>query len=228
MEIPSQSDQGNRVLIELRAWPAVKNTLVRYYDDLWRLIAANLLWFTISIPIVTLPAATIGLCRYCERLLVYDDPSLATILTSGFKRFLLRAYVFALVFLLTVVATGFSVFFYVKQAEQFGFIMLALGSLAICFTLFFLMCSIYVLPFMVHQDIGLGLAIKRSALLAGAKPLVTFLLLLLDGLLVGIVVQFRALPLILFVPSLSLLKNTTALLLALGELEIGTEPKPKD
>lgn len=223
----SVSNQDNRLLVDLRFWSAVKHTFVRYYDDLWKLIAANLLWFAASLPIVTMPAATIGLCRFCERLLVYDDPSVWTVLSAGFKRFVLRAYAFALVFFLTVAMTGFSVFFYLKQASEFGVVMLALGSLATCFTLFFLMVSMYVLPFMVHQDIGLTLAIKRAALVAGAKPFVTLLLLLVDGLLLWIVIQFRALPLMLFAPTLSLLKNSVAMLLALGELETGVEPKTK-
>jgi len=203
-------------LKKLRVWLVVKHTICRYYDDVGKLLLANFLWFLASLPVITLPAATIGLSRYCEQLLTFKDPSILSIFSGGFRKFLVSGYVFFALFIVFIGVAGFGVWFYFRMAT--GIFMVALGALSLWMFLFLLMLSSYVLPFVVHQDVGILTAVKRAALLAGAKPLVSFILVVTQGVLIlsCIFVPFLV---AIMIPVFCLLMQNVATLLALGDLE---------
>jgi uncharacterized membrane protein YesL len=63
-------------------WTAVKFT----YEELFILVAANLLWFFLSIPIVTMPAATAGLNLLANEL-AHERRVQLSLFWTGFKQY---------------------------------------------------------------------------------------------------------------------------------------------
>lgn len=215
IDTPSESN----LLVRMRTWPSIKITLVRYYDEIGKFMLANMLWFALSLPIVTIPAATFGLCRFCRDLLAYKEPEVRTVFNEGFKTFLLRSYLFFGLFSVMVALSSFGLVFYLRMFEVFGPVALFLAAIIFMVLLFTFMVGFYAPALIVHQDIGILLAVKRACMLAGAKPTVTWLLLFVCFCFGILTMILPPVFLLLFTPSFCLTMMNVATLLALDELE---------
>ena len=206
------------LLTGLRVWPVISCSFARWYDNLGKMMVASFLWFLASLPLVTIPFTTIGLCRFCERLLTHNDPSVFVVLRAGFGRFALRGLLIFALLALAVALSVFNVVFYFVWSAQQGAIMVIMGAISLWIFVFSTMMAVYVFPLVVHQDIGVVLALKRAILLAGAKPLASFVVIFFQLLLLGLGMLFPVLFAFL-IPGLCLTMTNVAALLALGEFQ---------
>jgi uncharacterized membrane protein YesL len=175
--------------IALRAlWAALKD----YYEEMFKLAGANLLWLLLAIPIVTLPPATAGLLYLTNQVAHHRSVELRMFF-EGLRKYFVKSWLLALLNLLVLTVLWANVRFYGQMLDaQWAPIVqgLFLGVTGI-----WCLIQLYVFPMLLEQEEPkLLLALRNAALLAFASPVTTLLL----GILLAIAtVVSVALPLLL-------------------------------
>lgn len=137
--------------------------MVDMRDWLFRYSAINLLWFGLSITLILLPPATIGLYHVAWHTYHNEEPSIKLYL-AGMKRYFWQSYVWAL-FMLIVLSTGFSALvYYMTQQIFIGIVFSLVVSLLLLGGLF------HYLPYLILEKHPLK-ALKLSIFTALADPL---------------------------------------------------------
>jgi uncharacterized membrane protein YesL len=212
----NQSETNEQQTFRPTGWRWLKVFLRRSYDDLFKLGAANLFWFVLCIPVVTIPPATLALHQFAHDVLTYQDPSLKEY-WAAVRRWFWRSYLLFGVLFLSGGVPLIAAIFYMGMSEQWGTLSLVLAAVSFWFWVFCMLCQTYFIPFVVHQDIPVGLAIKRSALLVLVRPGVT---LLATVIILVLCVGAMMPPFLIFVlgSALAMVKNS-ALLVGLEDYE---------
>jgi len=151
-------------------WAALKD----YYDEMFRLVGANLLW-VLSIPLViTLPPATAGMFYLTNQVAHHKSVELGMFF-EGFKKYFLKSWLLTLLnaAALLIFYTNFT-FYGARVAGQWGSI---LQGLFVGLAVMWCLIQLYVFPMLFEQEEPrLLLALRNAALMAFASPIATLVL----------------------------------------------------
>lgn len=199
------------------SWSIIRVFFRETYDELFRLVVANLCWLGLSLPIVTLPAATLALYEFAHGVLCHQDPEYS-VLWRGVRKWFWRSFVVLALLGLSLLLPAVGVVFYLRWAQSGALVAYALFALNFWVLVFVLLCQVYFIPLLVHQGISIGKALKRSALMVLYRPTASLVVFALSAFLW--VLGFVAPPYLvfLFASTVAMLK-TTALLVGLEEYE---------
>lgn len=138
------------------------------FYQLGRLIILNVTWILFSLPIITLPAATMALA-HSIRIMVVDETNYSwKIFVEGFKRYLFSSWRwFFPIFLLPVVFI-YNILFFAVESYTLSVIIQAAN---IVMLFIWLILQTFVLPFLVEQDQPvMRVALLNSIRLLYLKP----------------------------------------------------------
>lgn len=198
------------------SWRILKTFIVEIYDEMFKLVVANLFWVLLCIPVITIPAASLAMYEFVHRILMRDDPEYGFIWKSFLKWFW-RSFPIAAILILSIVIPLIGMYFYMGLSAQYGAVGYLLFALSFWLFVFILLCQIYFVPLLVHQNIPILKAIKRSALLVMLQPLASIVVLLILAILWAALI-FPPYGLFLFASAVTMLKSS-ALLIGLGDYE---------
>lgn len=136
--------------------------MVDMRDWLFRYSAINLLWFVLSLTIILLPPATIGLYHVAWHTYYNREPSLKLYI-AGMKRYFWQSYIWAF-FMLITLSMGFSALLYYTTHEIFiGIVFSVVVTVLLLGGLF------HYLPYLVLEKHAFK-ALKLSVFTALADP----------------------------------------------------------
>lgn len=227
----------------LTVWNLISIGFRRYYDELGKMVLTNVYWSLIAILLLLLPGwlllalgPGVGILGGVLLLLLVGGPSVAGIYSvsmgallyqdpsaSSFFRGMVKVYrpavVLAGMLLLFSGACLFNLYICVVEMmpERPG-LGQALAVIFFWLLTFFGMFHLYPMAFLVQQECGPWTAIKRGMLVALARPLVSFVLLLLEILIVFLTVYLtRGLFMLIFGATLLAFLGSTAVACMLEE-----------
>lgn len=148
----------------LAAWKGLRV----FWDELLTFVVCNLLWFVLSIPLITAPAATSAL--YCVADLAARDKRVAVAdFFAGFKQYLAKGTLLGLLNVAAGVLLAVNILFYANLASTWADILLAIWIAA---TIYWLLLQVYLFPmFVVQIEPRISTTIKNATLLVLAQPL---------------------------------------------------------
>ena len=134
------------------------------FYQLGRLILLNVTWVLFSLPIITLPAATLAMAN-AIRMMVVDETNYSwKIFLEGFKRYLFSGWRwFFPAFLLPIIFI-YNILFFAVESYAFSVIVQA-GNIVLL--VIWLILQTFTLPFLVEQDHP----VMRAALMKGVRLL---------------------------------------------------------
>lgn len=170
-------------------WAAFKD----FYEEMFTLVGANLLWVVLAIPVVTIPPATVGML-YLTNQVAHHKTIEFRMFFEGFKTYLWKSYLHALLNLGVLLLLATNIWFYGAQFPDQQWAVIVRGifvGLAVIWALI----QIYVWPMLFEQEQPkLLLAIRNAAFLTFASPVITLvlgiLMVLVAVLSVGLTLPF--------------------------------------
>lgn len=128
--------------------------LAHSLNDLFRaigpLIAANLLWLALSLPVVTAPAALAGLYYFAGLVVRGQDPTISSFF-AGFRQYFVRSWALAALNLGLLAALLVNFFFYLGQANEW----MRIIAIPIFYLLLLWLCvQTYLFPLMLQPESG--------------------------------------------------------------------------
>ena len=193
-----------------RAVRVVWDSLRDFYDDAALLIAVNILWVGLSLPLITLPPATGGL-YYVTNRIAHGYAVRVRTFFEGFRQYFVKSWQLALANLLVLAVTWANLVFYGQLDSPW---LRYLRILLLYLLAFWLAMQMYTFPLLLEQeDKRLKLVLRNAAFLVLADPVFTVILAVL--LLVAVALSAAlTLPLILMTSSfVSLVANRAVLAL---------------
>lgn len=211
-----------------KSWLILRKGIRYSYDYIGMVMAASALWFFIGLmpllavttfhthisnpvvfgiaivlTLVTLGPATAAVHAMMARILDKEEV-LVREFFRHFRHFFARSVGLVLlgVLILAILASDFV--FTINHPNKF---VRMLSGIWIYFFIFWALMSNYIFPFLVNQDIGVFLAMKRAALLALDNLVVTILLTVSVVLVAGISIILAAAVLLLMMGIIAFLQN---------------------
>lgn len=165
----------------------IRDVLVDAYYDAVPLVTTNILWFVLTLPLVTAPPAAAGLYYVTNRLAHRRSAGWRTFF-EGFRSAFWLGWRWALTNLLALVVLGGSYWFYGRiEAEWAGWVQGLLLGLAVLWGLL----QIYTFPLLLEQeDRRMLMALRNSFVLFLKYPLTSLGLALLIVLLIVVSTLF--------------------------------------
>lgn len=209
-----------------QSWRIFIRALKLSYDHIGKIMITNLAWFALGffpllvftyipfenpafflpaivITFITLGGATAAVHYVINRILTGDDATLKEF-WQGFKQFVIRGSL-----LLTAAILGFTILLFNIwfSANYPSTMFMILAGFWIWGIIFWYSVQQFVFPFVINQNIGFFLALKRGALLTLDNPLASGILMVLSVVIIALSVVLAA-PILIFVASfLALLQN---------------------
>lgn len=185
-------------------------TLVGIVGDHFML---SLLWLVVSLPIITVGAASAAACQLSFQIQEGQECRLIRDFFSAVKQYFKTATKLWLAILAICLVFMLDMWFYLQLAGQYGsFAAIVLGMIGL-FALVFALCLVWIYPYMTRYGSGFSKTVKMSFLLGVMNLGWTALILALDVAVV--LLSLFASFLIPFVPGLITLINTALLRIAL-------------
>ena len=144
-------------------------------QNLFDITLVTVAWVVLQIPVVTAPAATVGLFHFARQGLLQDE-ALFTDFVQGMRRFFWKSWLVVLPQVLLVLVLAYDVIFFLSQDQPINRLW---ASIPMAILGFLLVVQNYVFVFFVREEGAVWTAAKRAVLLALSNPLFTFGLLLL-------------------------------------------------
>lgn len=151
-------------------WAALKD----YYEEMFRLVGANLLWL-LAIPlVVTLPPATAGMFYLANQVAHHKSVELGMFF-EGFKKYFVKSWLWVLLNVGVLFVLYVNLVFYGERVGgQLGSIV---QGLFVGLGVMWCLIQLYVFPMLLEQqEPRLLLALRNAALMAFASPIATLLL----------------------------------------------------
>ncbi len=134
------------------------------FYQLGRLIVLNITWILFSLPMITLPAATLAMA-YSIRIMVVDESNYSwKIFLEGFKRYFLSSWRWFLPAILLPVIFIYNILFFAIESYALSVIIQAANIVLLVIWTFL---QTFTLPFLVEQE----QPVMRVALMNGVKLL---------------------------------------------------------
>jgi len=187
-------------------WTALKD----FYEEMFVLVGANLLWVLLCIPLVTIPPATAGMF-YLTNQIAHHKSIEFRMFFEGFKKYFVKSWLLTLLNLLAAALFYANYQFYGQMAAQWASIVQGLFV-----GLFVIWCLIqmYVFPMLLEQqEPRLLLAVRNAAFLAFASPITTLTLAVLMAVVAALSVGLAFLFAVAMMAVLCLMCNGAVLTL---------------
>ena len=164
-------------------WQAIKS----FYEEMFVMVGANLLWVVMAIPIVTIPLGNAGM-MYLTNQIAHHKSIEFRMFFEGIKLYWAKSYLLAL---LNVLAVGL---FYTNMSF-YGQMNASWASIVLGLFVIWCLIQIYVFPMLMEQqEPKLRLALRNAAFLAFASPITTLvlavLLIIVAALCIGLAFLF--------------------------------------
>ena len=215
-----------------KSWLVFRKGIRYSYDYIGMVMAASALWFFIgflpllvattfstyiknptvvgialALTLVTLGPATAAVHAMMARILAREEVMVREFF-QHFSRFFGRSIGIVLlnVLILAILASDFV--FTINHSNN---IVRMLSGIWVYFFIFWALMSNYIFPFLVNQDIGVFLTMKRAALLALDNAVVTIFLTISVVLVAGLSIVLAAAVLLLMMGIIAFLQNVAYL-----------------
>lgn len=150
-------------------WTACKD----YYEEMFTLVGANLLWVVLAIPVLTIPPATAGML-YLTNQIAHRRRIEFRMFFEGFKKYFWQSYLLALLNLLVAVLVYTNLAFYAQMEGQWTVIV---RGIFVGLAVMWVLIQMYVFPMLLEQEEPrLLLALRNAAFLAFASPITSLIL----------------------------------------------------
>lgn len=148
--------------------------LALFFDILkrewWELVKLNLLFLIASLPLVTMPAATLAVARVSRSIASDENTYLLRDFLEAFQRYAVRGTVLMLASAALMAASSYAVITY-AQAIPDGLIYSLPLAISIVMALFIGLVSAYAIVLTVTRDLPFISLFRQASLLALVKPL---------------------------------------------------------
>jgi uncharacterized membrane protein YesL len=212
------------------AWDCLTTTLRLVWRRLGLLLAANVLWIALSLPIVTWPAATAGLFYVIGRVLKEEldfEPRYARLsdFWQGVRQYGWRGSLLALIDLLALLIIGVALRFYGQSpTEWLRWLVGPIGLIALAWA----GAQLYLYPLLIQRPERPIWELAREAFLIAISYSVYTLSLLVTATVLALAAALLAGPVLLIFFSMLAMFETIALRLVLihrGEIVPVRPPK---
>lgn len=153
----------------------VRETFVFVMANLFDITLVTVAWLLLQLPIITAPAATVGLFYFARQALLQDEAQFKDFI-RGMRRFFWKSWLVVLPLVLLVLVLAYDIVFFLAQDQSINRLW---ASIPMAVFSFLLVMQNYVFVFFVREDGALRASLKRAFLLAISNPVFTFVLLLL-------------------------------------------------
>ncbi|WP_245304035.1 YesL family protein [Agrobacterium bohemicum] len=148
--------------------------LALFFDILkrewWELVKLNLLFLIASLPVVTIPAATLAMARVSRSIVSDENTYLLRDFIEALRRYAWRGTLLMVVCAAMTAASFYAVITYAKALPDMLIYSLPL-AISIVMTLFISLVSAYAIVLTVTRDLPPFGLFRQAALLALVKPL---------------------------------------------------------
>jgi uncharacterized membrane protein YesL len=170
-------------------WAALKD----YYEEMFTLVGANLLWVLLAIPVITLPPATAGMFYLTNHIARHKSIEFRMFF-EGFRKYLWKSYALTLLNLAAAVLFWVNLHFYGSQFGDQQWAVIVRG-LFVGLAVMWCLIQIYVFPMLLEQEEPrLLLALRNAAFLTFASPITSLtlavLMVVVAALSVGLTLPF--------------------------------------
>ena len=138
------------------------------------IILVTIAWLLLQLPIITGPAATIGLFYFARQSLLQDDARFRDFM-QGIKKFFWASWLIVLPYALLAFFFAYDLAFLLVQQDRWARLLASIPAAVAGVALFL---SSYVFVFFVREKGAVGASIRWSLRLVAADPLVAMALLL--------------------------------------------------
>lgn len=197
----------------------IRDALVDAYYDFLPLVTTNLLWFVLTLPLVTAPPATAGLYHVTNRLAHHESASWRTFF-EGFRSGFWLGWRWALANLLALTTLAGHFWFYGRIGSPWSrWVQGVLLGLAVLWALL----QTYTFPLLLEQeDQRMLTALRNSVVLFGKYPVISLELALLVLLLIVVSTLFLQPSWLLATASLSAYLTNRGTITLIAESRVRT------
>ena len=213
------------------AWPIVQYSLKLFYQRLGMFLVGNLLWLLVSLPIVTIPAATGALFYLVQRVIAEErerDADLATTqhFWEGLRLFWKQATVLGFIDFAALLLLIFTIRFYNLSSSEFvGWLV---GPVLIVLVVFLGM-QLYLFPLLINGNHEPVWAIfRRAFFLTLSFPLDTVMLVIWLTILVILCFALAGPVLLILFSLLALIQSMALRFIRIQRGEIIEEAAKED
>ncbi len=161
-------------------WAAFKD----YYEEMFTLAGANLLWVVLSIPVITLPATTAGMLYLTNQIAHHRRSIEFRMFFEGIKLYWWKSYLLAGLNVLAAVIFYTNFRFYGQFEGQWAVIV---RGLFVGLAAMWALIQVYVFPMLLEQEEPkLRMALRNAAFLTFASPITTLTLVVLLAVVAAI------------------------------------------
>jgi uncharacterized membrane protein YesL len=161
--------------VTMQLFHLVRETFVFVMANLFDITLVSVAWLLLQLPVLTAPAATVGLFYFARQALLQDEAQFKDLI-RGMRRFFWKSWLVVLPLVLFVLVLAYDIVFFLAQDQPINRLW---ASIPMAVFSFLLVIQNYVFVFFVREDGALWASIKRAFLLAISNPIFTFVLLLL-------------------------------------------------
>lgn len=161
--------------------------LLDYVDKYASLIFANLMWVVLSLPIITMPAATAGLFAYMTERIRGKQPELIRVYFSGMRQYWRKATVIGVIDLIIagLVILNLSIFSFMDSSGDI--VAFIARSVTIFVALALVIVNFYLWPMLVlYEDPSLMTLLRNATGLVAAHLLLTIGMLFVVITIIGV------------------------------------------
>jgi uncharacterized membrane protein YesL len=162
----------------VRLFHLLRETFQFVMHNLYDITLTTVAWLLLQLPIVTGPAATIGVYCFARQALLQNDAQFSDF-AQGLREYFWRSWLIVVPELLLVLLLAYDVWFFLSQEEPVNRLW---ASIPMAVLGFLLVVQNYVFVFFVREHGVLWTSLKRAILLALTNPLHTFVVGLLTML----------------------------------------------
>jgi uncharacterized membrane protein YesL len=153
----------------------VRETFQFVMKNLYDITLTTVAWLLLQLPIITGPAATVGVYYFARQAVLQDEAQFRDF-GQGLKNYFWKSWLIVEPELLLIVLLAYDIVFFLSEHEPINRLW---ASLPMAVFGFVLVLQNYVFVFFVREHGALWTSIKRATVLALTNPLYTFVLLLL-------------------------------------------------
>jgi uncharacterized membrane protein YesL len=204
-------------------WSTIRLSLRVLFHRIGILLAGNVLWILVSLPLITLPAATGALFYLVHRVVLEErdlDPHATRIgdFWTGLRLHWLRSTWLGLLNFAALLVLVISLRFYIWNPQE---ILRFLAGPTIIIFIAWLMLQLYLYPLLVvHPKEPVGAIIRRAFFLALGYPFDSLLMVILLLVLTGISVALAGPVLFLLFSAVALIQTLFLRLIRVSRNEI--------
>jgi uncharacterized membrane protein YesL len=152
-------------------------------------------WLLLQVPVITGPAATIGLFYFARQALLQDDARVQGF-GQGMTKFFWKSWLIVLPYALLAFFFAYDLAFLLVQQDRWARLLASIPAAVAGLVLFLLS---YVFVFFVRENGTVGASVRWSFRLVAADPLVALALLLATLVYFLLLLMTKILPALLFV-----------------------------